>query len=542
MRCGLSYKSSLFIDRIRFLVDIISMASTQKKNDEGFFQKIFGDMFASSDPEAKKKRELKLIGKQISKSKYKFYKLQTKQLLPPFAKLFYDIYKIISPAQTMFSNMQTSNVLKNAIIEYYLSDRQKEALARLSDDYIISSAEKTGVKELYAEVKKDIEILSSSFDSQKTASIEILYNQFMTFTSFVSYDFFMLLKKFDPSMQERNFSSTPVFSPVKASSAVDDLKDFLAVAWALPQKTDWTILIKFVKAYKSVDLVQAGLWNKVVARLNSMRTERTLENIIEYTTDTPGYNAPPAKTNEKLIEVYLNKLKTQTEQTLKKISTDKKNSKTGEFLNAIFCTTDVVKLKNYVNTANEYFIKRGLPQYTLCNPLNYLKAFLNDYFKKDVRELSDFILVRGKWVSAELSNEMSNAYHSLLEISEKITAFDDSLGENVASGSKLKSLSSKADRDKEALHALQASLKDVNNQAFTFITRSSQYMIVYAKTLKRLIDEVDNPKPELLMNWQEVIHVSNGDVKPLMTRVYKMLYQFVSLLQIYIAEKKATSA
>ena len=533
-------QGSIFIDRIRFLVDSISMASTQKKNDEGFLQKLFGDMFASSDSEVKKKRALKLVGKQISKSKYKFYKLQTKQVLPSFAKLFYDIYKIVSSAQMMFSNMQTSNVLKNAIIEYYMSDGQKEALARLSDDYITGCAEKTGVKELYAEVKKDIETLSIGFDNQKQAAIEILYNQFMTFTSFVSFDFFMLLKKFDPSLQERNFTTTPVFSPVKATSVIDDLKDFMTVAWALPPKTDWNILIKFVKSYKSVDLVPSGLWNKVIARLNSLKTERIFEDIISYTTENLDYKVPVAKATEKLIEVYISKLKTQTENILKKIATEKKNSKTDELLNQVFGTTDVVKLKNYVNTANEYFEKRNLPRYTLCNPLNYLKAFLNDYFKKDVRELSDFILVRGKWVSPELSNEMSNAYHSLLDISEKITAFDDSLGENVASGSKLKTLSSKAERDKEALHALQAGLKDVNNQAFTLITRASQYMIVYAKTLKRLIDEVDNPKPELMMNWQEIIHVSDGSVKPLMTGVYKKLYQFVSLLQIYIAEKKAS--
>ena len=50
-----------------------------------FFQKIISMFFGNSDPEAEKKRLLKGIAKDLSHSKYKFYKFSTDEALPQLA-------------------------------------------------------------------------------------------------------------------------------------------------------------------------------------------------------------------------------------------------------------------------------------------------------------------------------------------------------------------------------------------------------------------------------------------------------------------------
>ena len=82
-----------------------------------FFFFFFGSLFSGNDPEAEKKRLLKSIAKNLSHTGYKFYKAASDQILPGFGKFFYDMYKIISPAQLFFQNQPNPAFYKNMVIE-----------------------------------------------------------------------------------------------------------------------------------------------------------------------------------------------------------------------------------------------------------------------------------------------------------------------------------------------------------------------------------------------------------------------------------------
>lgn len=78
------------------------------KSEETFFSKLFSSLFQSSDPEAKKKKKLRAIAKDLSKTKYHFYK--NDEVLPQMAKLFYEIYKAVFPAQVMFNSIENPKI------------------------------------------------------------------------------------------------------------------------------------------------------------------------------------------------------------------------------------------------------------------------------------------------------------------------------------------------------------------------------------------------------------------------------------------------
>ena len=92
----------------------------QSQDDEpsasGFFQKMLG-MFGMGDPEADKKRLVKNIGKNLSRSRYRFYKPKSSEALPGLARFFYETYKVIAPAQVMLTSASQSGVLKSFVIE-----------------------------------------------------------------------------------------------------------------------------------------------------------------------------------------------------------------------------------------------------------------------------------------------------------------------------------------------------------------------------------------------------------------------------------------
>ena len=82
-----------------------------------FLSNIFSSLFGGNDPEAQRKRVLKGIAKNLSKTKHSFFKFSSHEAEPALAKFFYDIYKAISNAQVIFQeegiNLTSCCSLKN---------------------------------------------------------------------------------------------------------------------------------------------------------------------------------------------------------------------------------------------------------------------------------------------------------------------------------------------------------------------------------------------------------------------------------------------
>ena len=141
----------------------------------------------------------------------------------------------------------------------------------------------------------------------------------------------------------------------------------------------------------------------------------------------------------------------------------------------------------------------------------------------DVREVYDLVIMRGKWTDQDRSKQVSNAYNEFLEFSNQITALDEFVGSAISSGKS---------------RPLLPTGRDINQEAHYILTRGAQDLVLIAKYLKLLIDDCTNPKAELLINWKEVERAAESPIKNMMAAVYKKIYLFVSLMQIYLTEGK----
>ena len=182
-----------------------------------------------------------------------------------------------------------------------------------------------------------------------------------------------------------------------------------------------------------------------------------------------------------------------------------------------------------------YFTKKNLGGFEYTRPLNYLKAFLLEYVKRDIRAYADLVLIRGKWTTTPLSTEMSDAYNALLEYSEKITIFDKNLSEEEGEyGIKLKTLLPRADRDKEAASIIKTTLRDNNTLAKEYIISATKQLIVFGKNTKMLLEDYQKTRPEMLTNWKELDRFAETPIKDLSVEVYKKIYLIVQLMQALV--------
>jgi len=501
-------------------------------NGSNFFQNIISSIFGSNDPEVLKKKQLKNIAKDLSKSKYHFYKYNVNQVDPSFAKFIYDIYKAIAPAQVLFQNANT-NTFKNVVIRYMMDEKATELLDGLDENVITRQASTMPIKELQRKVRLDLEGFLAQFDSAKIRQGDDLFNKLILFDSFCKFDYYYMLKKFDGLMKERNFDLAPHFSPVSGAYLSEDIKNFIAVAWALPFDGSWDDLFKLLKKMNSVEPVPLNVWKRILARLKPMRDRHILEMIVRLITEKPDYREHIRVEEYHIMEEFLGEVKRQVERILENIKEQQTTGKIDTLLPMVFPGT-VPELVNYNDENSEPFRKKGFKGFLYCDPLRYLNQFLDDFTKKDLRELADIILVRGEWSNQQKVGPMSDAYHKLLSLSDDLSAFDAKMAESGEYGLKLKNYLPRSERDKESANMIRMILGDANDEAGEIILEASQNYVIFGRQLKACIEDFAKaPRSELILNWKDLDKFSEGTLKQKSVTVYKKLFNFVQLMQNY---------
>ena len=172
--------------------------------------------------------------------------------------------------------------------------------------------------------------------------------------------------------------------------------------------------------------------------------------------------------------------------------------------------------------------------YTQTQAMNYLKAYLMDFFKKDIRELVDLLIIRGQWTATLQSQQLSECYHEILDVSSKMLEFDDELADEGEIGARMRSALAKADRDKEAIKYLRTTLKETNDKATAMISRAAVNLIGVGRQLKSLIEDLAKPHHEILINWKDIEGQSQRPFKPWIVDTYKKIYYVVQLLQYFV--------
>lgn len=503
----------------------------------GFFQRVMDFFLGGNDPEREKRKILKDIARNLKKNKFKFYKPSNETALPGFANFFFELYKTLGPAQLLLQNAGESGVLRTIVIDRNLSEKHQQLQDRLREERIREDAKRMDLKKLSGELKECLVELFSAFDLEIAGKINATYNQLLYLMDFINFDYHFLLKKFDSTLPSNGFNYSPRFEPINGEYIVDDVKDFLEIIPKIDVHADWNKVLDILKDYKGVEVIQRQALKKLLGRIHEIRKSRVFEEIVMHVTKDPFYESMVKTHDEKIVESYLTKLRTHTELVLQKIIQERRKGKLDQLAKAVFGTTAVSRLKHYTEKANVAFSKKMLGGYVYVEPLNYLKAFLLDYFKNDIRKLVNPLLVQGQWTANIMSQQLSEAFYQLMEISEELVKFDESVAEEGELGHKVKATLLKIDRDKTAMNILRSILKSINEKALEIINESAQNLIVVGKNLKLLIDDRKKQHPEVMMNWRELEAHFDGDLMDEMNKCYKTLYHFIQLEKTLVKRK-----
>ena len=509
------------------------MSDSEKKT--GFLDKLFSFLVRASDPERDKKKQLKDIYKQLKKHKFKFYKPKSDEALSSLAKFFYEIYTTVGPSKILLDHAEASVVLKTILIENSLTDEQMDVRASFEESEIREAVKKDdgNVKRVTENLKSDLVSFFALFDSNKVKEINATYNLMTIFLDFISFDFYFFLRKFDSRFPENDFVYNPRFEDINGEYVSDDLKDFLVLIPFLELDAAWDNLFDVLSAYKGTEIINRKDWQKGLRKIRDVRTSRILELIIKAIEKDPDFTYKVQRPSSRIVEDYLTKIKNQVELTIQKILKEQRTSRIDSLAYKIFGTNAVSRMKYYTDKANLTYAKKMLGGYTYVAPMNYLKAFLVDFCKKDIREVSDILLIRGKWTTNISSQQLSEAFYGLMSTADELISFDENLSEEGDKGSELNKLLKRRDAEKANVQLLRKALKEVNDDAQRLINSTGLHLVAIAKSFKLVIEDYQKKPHELITNWKEIEPLFERGVVETLSEIYRKCYYFVQLLQFF---------
>jgi hemoglobin-like flavoprotein len=508
--------------------------SAGKKETRGLLHQMFSFLLESSDPEREKKRLLKEIARTLRHAKPRRYNPKTETAEPALARLFFEFYRTLGPAQRLLSHADSSKLLKTVLIEKYFSREQQALKERLSEESLKQRAADTPPQQLALEAKEELQAFFAFFDGAKAQEINASYRDLAALIDLANFDYYFLLKKFDSRLQEGVFDFSPQFEAINALYVEEELKEFLDLFAALDPAADFGLLLSVLTEYRGVEMIPAVQWKRLLHLIRQLQKSEELLLILRLISGKPTYRARPAARKENITEAFLANFKMQTELTVQKIGQEKTKKKIDELVEKVFGSPPQLRLSWYTEKANIAFSKKMLGGYIHILPLGYLKAFLLDFVKKDLRQLVDLLVITGKWKDHNQTQILSEEYHQLLTIADEILEFDESLKEDGDYGRKIQAVIIKADKNQQALTQLRYLLKKINEQAQGMIVRASQHFVVLGKLLKQLAEEPRPDSPVLIMNWRELDAKAGRSAKQLIIPAYNHIYYFVRLLKALV--------
>jgi hypothetical protein len=449
------------------------------------------------------------------------------------ANYLYSVYKIVRPAAIFLQDPARMAQIKSVTLESFLDKSTMDIIRRLNPE-AIAERRKAGEANLGRNLEDDLAVLAAGFDSPKMAEADKCYNLIALFNRFARYDFYSLLKKFDSSLIEGDFSVLPKFEPLKADTIMADLAGFLSVLpfSNSPERDDWKTVLEILKYCKGgTDLISPEIWAKLLGSLKDIKQTKILEFIIRLASGNPVWDPKIAEPpNEQLTSIWMEQKVGEVRQVIAEIADSQRNAQIRALEKAVFGDTDLARLNYYTPERSRILTQKELDGYVYAPALNHLTAFILDYLNKEIQELCEILLVRGQWTDNAASRAMSDGFHTVTEIVPDISALDETLSEDGSNGPRLRGALLRVDRDRTQTRYINSIVDTINEEALALINQAVQSLIVVGKHFKMLLEDHQKKPYELMMNWKELSQVSKTPLFQRLSEAYKKINYFVQLM------------
>jgi hypothetical protein len=131
-----------------------------------FIKTLFLFLLGGDNTSSKQKKAARQLAKEITQNKYHhFYGVKGGEIRRHFALFFYDLYKTLYPTAAVMHHTEKSTVLRQLIVERFLSKDTLEAHNRLTSESIAERAKTVTPQELAHQIEEEMNMVAGKSNS-----------------------------------------------------------------------------------------------------------------------------------------------------------------------------------------------------------------------------------------------------------------------------------------------------------------------------------------------------------------------------------------
>jgi len=504
-----------------------------KENSGGFFKRLFGGKGGAT-----KRKEIKLLKRELSQARIDLYKIKKDTISPPIARIIYEIYRLSYPLTQLLPYDKKKEKFSPSFEEsLMLSFHPSQALQiynTMNEEYIKNLILKHGAINATRIIEKQLQEYLDFFDRESINRINYAFSNFLNFTKFSHFDFFPVLREFDPALEEANFLKKPSFSPAVGSLLRDDLYKLYRLLYSF--KVDDTIDhgIKVFREKKDMDPISRNNLVKLKKIIGGLQQNNYISLIIQAIDKSI---APLPHEGMHFVDVFHTFTFKRKKDVLNNLNSIKKRMQEKEVNSLIYQLFDgnvAGRIKNYSDTKNEQFTTLGLPHFEYTKPLNYVKAFLTDKYKPSIRKIINELIVGGIFNDKGFQNNLSNSYYAINNLQLKIIELDNDLDVDGNSGNTIKRLLFAIHKSESTRKVLEKTIRGINSNAKIIIDDMIVNLRDMAYCIKKAVEDYRENNPKVVLNIRKIRTIYNKQFIEELVRAYKDIFIFLKLLNQYV--------
>ena len=505
---------------------------------ETFIDKIIEVFTGLKSEDRIRSRKLKEIGKELQQSKKKFYNYKKDTVLPAFSEAIYEIFRNSQSIARYFDVKTHSKSIKEFLFDSFVTNKEREVKDKLSKEklkvFIISSADPN---KSIQEVKDTLKQFVHSFDTKMVNKINETYNQIVNLSYLISYDWYFVIHKFDSNITEVNFDYKPSFEVLDGKYIADDITAINDYLTSINFNEDFDNVLTYLHQISS-DNSLSDILKKIIHQLRTIKRDEYLTKMIKVITKDPYFKPKNFASKEKIVQDYIMTFQTEVRETIEECIRDINKNKVNKLLLEVFNTTIIVRMKNYSARINEFLLSKGIGGgLKYVEPLNYIKAFMLDICKGEIKPRIDLLIIKGTWESNGLTSKYTQLLDNINKMSARVIEFDEKCSDEGTLGKDLKKYSGVLKHDKNEQTAVRRTIVSVDGEAQSIIIECINMTVDLGKSIKLLIEDYNTKIPKLIINFHKIKWDFTGEFNADMITIYKKLSNMVALLKRYVIEK-----
>jgi len=505
----------------------------EKKQRLGFFQRLFG-----SPEEAAKRRIIKALKKELASAKIDLYKIKKDIISPSIAKILFEIYKLTNPFSKLIQYDEKSRRLSPSFEEHFImsfhNEKAKDAYSKLNEEYIKKLIREKGPKRAKIELDTLLNDYFDQFDKETINRINYSYSNFLNFVRFTKYDFYPLLREFDPSLEEGNFLKKPSFGYAIGSLLKEDLVKLNNLLYSFKVDDSIDRGVQVFENLHGVRPISNPNLNRLKKILESLRENRYIPLIIQAINKSLNPPSILSPITYDIFTAHSVRIKGEVYKIQKATINSMKEGAVREITSALFNGSIVGRVKNYSELKNEQLSKLGLPTFKYTESFNYLKAFITDKYLPGISKIIHELIVEGIFNDKALLTAISNSYFALNELLKKIDEIDTDLDVEGSRGNTIKRLMFSISKNESARKVLEKTIKDINEDVKLIIDEAILNLKDLALNIKTVIEDYKSQRPKIISNIKKIRSPNNREFIQDLINSYKEIYLFFKLLSIFV--------